>query len=240
MVEGAGHAQHGDVRDAGRDPPRAAAAVLRPRVRELGPTVRLVPRGDVHQQLGHPRRAALLRRHAHDSRCRRHAICANFAFETGFTNLQFIGLSWDAAKAGDFTFSKLIQSIQSDEARHAQLGTPLLQMLIENGQKEKAQKLDRHRLLAVLAAVHHADRHARWTTTSRSNVREASFKEFMEEWIVTQFIRSLENLGLSKPWYWDIFLRDVSRAPSRPAARHLVVAADAVVEPGGRRRPRRA
>lgn len=69
------------------------------------------------------------------------SILLNFAFETGYTNLQFIGLASDAAKAGDFTFSKLIQSIQSDEARHAQIGTPLVKMMIESGRKAEAQKL---------------------------------------------------------------------------------------------------
>ncbi|MDA3624666.1 YHS domain-containing protein [Saccharopolyspora oryzae] len=137
------------------------------------------------------------------------SIFANFAFETGFTNLQFIGLSGDAANAGDFTFSKLIQSIQSDEARHAQLGTPLLQMLIENGRKDEAQKkIDiafwrSYRLFTILSGIP-MDYYV------PLEVRGESFKEFMEEWIVTQFMRSLEDLGLSKPWYWDIFLRDIS------------------------------
>ncbi|MCC3314950.1 YHS domain-containing protein [Nocardia africana] len=136
------------------------------------------------------------------------SIYANFAFETGFTNLQFIGLSGDAANAGDFTFSKLIQSIQSDEARHAQLGTPLLQMLIEHGQVEKAQNhIDvsfwrSYRLFTILSGIP-MDYYV------PLDVRESSFKEFMQEWIVTQFIKSIEDLGLRKPWYWDIFMRDL-------------------------------
>ncbi|NMO04115.1 YHS domain-containing protein [Gordonia sp. TBRC 11910] len=136
------------------------------------------------------------------------SIYANFAFETGFTNLQFIGLSGDAANAGDFTFSKLIQSIQSDEARHAQLGTPLLQMLIDNGQKAKAQNhIDvsfwrSYRLFTILSGIP-MDYYV------PLDVRESSFKEFMQEWIVTQFIKSIEDLGLSKPWYWDIFMADL-------------------------------
>jgi toluene monooxygenase system protein A len=35
--------------------------------------------------------------------------------------------------------------------------------------------------------------------------RRASFKEFMEEWILTQFLEVLEAHGLARPWYWDIF-----------------------------------
>ena len=47
-------------------------------------------------------------------------LMPTFAFETGFSNLQFLGLSADAAKAGDVSFSNLASSIQTDEARHAQ------------------------------------------------------------------------------------------------------------------------
>jgi hypothetical protein len=36
--------------------------------------------------------------------------------------------------------------------------------------------------------------------------RSMSFKDFMEEWIVDQFFRTLDEFGLKKPWYWDIFL----------------------------------
>lgn len=39
--------------------------------------------------------------------------------------------------------------------------------------------------------------------------REGSFKEFMEEWIISQFQRAMVDLGLEKPWYWDTFLRDL-------------------------------
>ena len=39
--------------------------------------------------------------------------------------------------------------------------------------------------------------------------RSSSFKEFMEEWIVDQFFRTLDEFGLKKPWYWDIFLEEL-------------------------------
>jgi len=35
--------------------------------------------------------------------------------------------------------------------------------------------------------------------------RPYSFKEFMEEWIIDQYLRTLDEFGLKKPWYWDIF-----------------------------------
>ena len=67
------------------------------------------------------------------------SIMVSFAFETALTNLQMIGLSTDAANMGDHTFSNLITSIQSDEARHAQLGTPTIEIMIRNGRKKEAQ-----------------------------------------------------------------------------------------------------
>jgi toluene monooxygenase system protein A len=36
--------------------------------------------------------------------------------------------------------------------------------------------------------------------------RKQSYKEFMHEWIVTQFLRTIEDYGLKKPWYWDEFI----------------------------------
>ena len=39
--------------------------------------------------------------------------------------------------------------------------------------------------------------------------RENSFQEFMEEWIVDQFFRTLDEFGLKKPWYWDILLDEL-------------------------------
>lgn len=49
-----------------------------------------------------------------------------FGFETGFTNLQFIAYAAMADKAGDFLFGNTTASIQTDEARHAQIGRPVL------------------------------------------------------------------------------------------------------------------
>jgi toluene monooxygenase system protein A len=44
------------------------------------------------------------------------SIMLTFSFETGFTNMQFLGLAADAAEAGDHTFANLISSIQTDES----------------------------------------------------------------------------------------------------------------------------
>jgi toluene monooxygenase system protein A len=135
-------------------------------------------------------------------------IMLTFAFETGFTNMQFLGLAADAAEAGDFTFSSLISSIQTDESRHAQIGGPALEILIANGKKAEAQKLvdvafwRAWRLFSVLTGPI-------MDYYTPLEHRKQSFKEFMQEWIVGQFERSIADLGLDKPWYWDTFIADL-------------------------------
>jgi toluene monooxygenase system protein A len=36
--------------------------------------------------------------------------------------------------------------------------------------------------------------------------RKQSYKEFMEEWIIAEFLRLIEDYGLKKPWYWEQFI----------------------------------
>lgn len=136
------------------------------------------------------------------------AILTPFSFETAFTNLQFVGLAADAASVGDFTFANLITSIQSDEARHAQIGFPNLEILIRNGHKAEAQQIvdigfwRLWRIFAVLTGVP-------MDYYIPLDKRENSFKEFMYEWVIRQYDRQLMDLGLERPWYWDIFLDDI-------------------------------
>ncbi len=136
------------------------------------------------------------------------AIMLTFAFETGFTNMQFLGLSADAAEAGDHTFANLVASVQTDESRHAQQGGPILKILVENGKLAEAQNMidvifwRTWKLFSVLTGP----MMDYYTPLAH---RKQSFKEFMLEWIVGQFQRQLEDLGLSRPWYWEQFLRDL-------------------------------
>src|SRR5438477_9438927 len=60
------------------------------------------------------------------------AIATHFVFETGFTNLQFVALSALAHDVGDRMFEKMVNSIQSDEARHSQIGTPVLATVVKH------------------------------------------------------------------------------------------------------------
>jgi toluene monooxygenase system protein A len=136
------------------------------------------------------------------------SIMLTFALEQGFTNLQFLGLAADAAEVGDYSFSNLISSVQTDEARHAQIGTAALRVLLAHGKKEQAQRAvdisfwRNWRMFMTLTgpAIDYL---------TPLEKRHQSFKEFVHEFIVTQFERSLEDLGLDKPWYWDLFLRTV-------------------------------
>jgi toluene monooxygenase system protein A len=36
--------------------------------------------------------------------------------------------------------------------------------------------------------------------------RTRSFKEFVEEWVIEQYLNSLAQYGLKPPWYWETFL----------------------------------
>jgi toluene monooxygenase system protein A len=133
------------------------------------------------------------------------SIMHTFALEQGFTNLQFLGLAADATAMGDHSFANLISSVQTDEARHAQIGTAALKVLLAHGHKEKAQQIvdiafwRNWRLFVVLTGPS-------MDYLTPLEKRHQSFREFIHEFIVAQFERALEDLGLDKPWYWDQFL----------------------------------
>ena len=133
-------------------------------------------------------------------------LMLTFATEEGLTNLQFLGLSAEAHRAGDYSFSNLIANIQTDETRHAQIGAAVLKVLLENGKKKEAQQLvdiawwRQWRLFATVGGPtvdYYTPLHA----------REKSFKEFALEFVAQQFERVLLDLGLDLPWFWDDFLK---------------------------------
>jgi toluene monooxygenase system protein A len=137
------------------------------------------------------------------------AIGTNFVFETGFTNLQFIGLSSMARATGDRMFETMIKSIQTDEARHAQMGHPVLRVVVEHDRAYAQYLVDKWfwrswQFFAVVTGF------AMDYLTPLAH-RTQSFKEFMEEWVLGQFQESLAEFGLAKPWYWDDFLAAVDR-----------------------------
>jgi toluene monooxygenase system protein A len=135
------------------------------------------------------------------------AVATNFVFETGFTNLQFVGLSSMARQVGDRMFETMVKSIQTDEARHAQIGGAVLRILVEHDRERAQRLLDKWfwrswRFFAVLTGF-------AMDYLTPVAARTQSFKEFMEEWIVDQFQRSLAEVGLRRPWYWDQFVAEL-------------------------------
>jgi toluene monooxygenase system protein A len=134
------------------------------------------------------------------------AIATNFVFETGFTNLQFVGLSSLADVVGDHMFEKMITSIQTDEARHAQIGPAVLRIVMQHD-PEYAQYLAdkwfwRSWLLFSIVTGFSMD------YLTPLSARRHSFKEFIEEWVLGQYVAGLEEMGLRKPWYWDTLLQE--------------------------------
>jgi toluene monooxygenase system protein A len=130
-------------------------------------------------------------------------IATNIVLETGFTNLQFVGLASLAHGAGDYMFEKMVTSIQTDEARHAQIGHPVLELVMRHDPEYAQYLIDKWfwrnwHLFSFLTGV-------TMDYMAAGEQRSASFKEFMEEWIVDQFFRTLDEFGLKRPWYWDIF-----------------------------------
>ena len=132
------------------------------------------------------------------------AVATNFVFETGFTNLQFVGLSSLSNMVGDHMFEKMLSSIQTDEARHAQIGPAVLAMVIKHDRAYAQYLLDKWfwrswLLFSVLTGFC-------MDYLTPVSQRTHSFKEFMEEWILDQYLQRLEALGMQKPWYWETFL----------------------------------
>jgi toluene monooxygenase system protein A len=135
------------------------------------------------------------------------AVGTHLVCETGFTNLQFVGLTSMARAVGDRMVEKMLTSIQTDEARHAQIGPAVLRILVAHDRPYAQYLVDkwfwRSWLLFAVVTGFSTD----YLTPLRHPTR--SFKEFAEEWLVDQFGRTLSELGLERPWYWDQFLASV-------------------------------
>ncbi|HVZ72481.1 MAG TPA: YHS domain-containing protein [Polyangia bacterium] len=131
------------------------------------------------------------------------AVATNFVFETGFTNLQFVGLAALAHRVGDKMFQKMVTSIQSDEARHSQIGAPTLATIAKHDRARAQHLVDKWfwrswQLFAIVTGFS-----IDYLTPLAS--RTTSFRELMDEWIADQYLRMLDELGLDRPWYWPIF-----------------------------------
>jgi toluene monooxygenase system protein A len=139
------------------------------------------------------------------------AIQLNFVLETGFTNIQFMAMAAMADGASHHLFEKALASIQTDEARHGQIGHPVLRTLIDNGAKEHAQYLvDKMwwrcwRLFLALTG-------SSMDYLVPLSARGRSYKEFMQEWIIEQFTKNLAEFSLARPWFWDLFIEELDYA----------------------------
>ncbi|MDL5159794.1 toluene monooxygenase [Actinomycetospora termitidis] len=133
------------------------------------------------------------------------ALQVPLAFETGFTNLQFVALSADALQSGDINFANMISSIQTDEARHSQQGVATLQILAEHDPTRAQWVIDKAFWGSARAFSALTGPAMDYYTPLEH--RKQSYREFMEEWIVDQFVRTIEDYGLKKPWFWDEFMR---------------------------------
>src|SRR5581483_906968 len=104
-------------------------------------------------------------------------------------------------------FEKMVTSIQSDETRHSQMGAPVLATLARHDRRAAQYLLDkwfwRSWLLFAVVTGFSMD----YLTPLEH--RTQSFKEFMEEWVIDQYLRTLEDFGLERPWYWDTFLESL-------------------------------
>lgn len=129
------------------------------------------------------------------------AVATNFVFETGFTNLQFIGLAAMARLVGDRLLEKMLTSIQTDEARHAQIGEAMMRILSVHDRARVQALVDKWlwrswRFFSVVTGIS-------MDYLTPLGARRQSFREFVAEWILEQFDAALTRNGLDRPWYWD-------------------------------------
>jgi toluene monooxygenase system protein A len=101
-------------------------------------------------------------------------------------------------------FESMVTSIQTDEARHAQIGHPVLRTVCAADPQYAQYLLDKWfwrswLFFAVVTGIS-------MDYLTPLAARVSSFKEFMREWVIDQYLRALEEFGLAKPWYWDQFL----------------------------------
>jgi toluene monooxygenase system protein A len=110
---------------------------------------------------------------------------------------------------GDKMFEKMLGSIQSDEARHAQIGMPVLETIVAHDKAYAQYLVDkwfwRSWLLFAIVTGFAMD----YLTPLPS--RTLSFKEFVQEWVIDQYLRMLADVGLERPWYWPVFESALSR-----------------------------
>ena len=188
------------VRRARRAPPHADPAAADARAGALGSAVRLDAQVLPHQQLGRdrgapPGRRAAARRRTRSSSRSPPTSCSRPASPTcsssGSSSLAHERRRPDVREDGAAA-SRPTRRATRRSAR------PVLATLVEHD-RAYAQYLRRQVVLAQLAAVRGRDRLQHGLPHAARAAARASFKEFMEEWVLEQFLRSLDELGLEAP-----------------------------------------
>jgi toluene monooxygenase system protein A len=87
----------------------------------------------------------------------------------------------------------------------------VLKTLIENGARERAQYLvDKMWWRSWRAIIALTGTAMEYLTPLEA--RSRSFKEFMEEWLIDQFMKNLAEFDLERPWFWDQFIEELDFA----------------------------
>ncbi|HEV7828242.1 MAG TPA: toluene monooxygenase, partial [Pseudonocardiaceae bacterium] len=87
----------------------------------------------------------------------------------------------------------------------------MMRTLLENGSRERAQYLvDKMwwrswRLFLALTGT-------AMEYLTPLDARARSFKEFMSEWVIEQFMKNLAEFDLDRPWFWDLFIEELDYA----------------------------
>ena len=152
-------AHDGDTGCARRDPAHADPVTARPRPPGTRRQLRLDTPGLPHHEW-----LMIAARHLFDDMflaadAIEVAVQLNFVFETGFTNLQFMAMAAMADSAHDHLFEKALTSIQTDEARHAQIGHPVATHTHRQRRGTAGSIPRRQDVVALLAGVNRTHRH---------------------------------------------------------------------------------
>ena len=136
-----------------------------------------------------------------DAGARGGAKATNIPARKGTQGTVFAGPVLDLARRRAEGVTALMNAAQAD-------CEPCVRLLLEHGNKAEAQRLidvmfwRGWRVFALLTG-------AAMDYYTPLPHRRLSFKEFMLEWIIKQFNDQLRDLGLERPWYWELFLQEL-------------------------------
>ena len=119
-----------------------------------------------------------------------------------------IGLSADAANIGDFTFANFPHEHPIRRGAPRPDRDTSRRDIDPERQEGRSPEGRRYRVLADLEDIRPADRDSDGLLFPLEK-RDQSFKEYMREFVIVQFDRQLQDVGLDRPWYWGHFLNEI-------------------------------